>query len=107
MVEHAITPSRPRLGGAVAVTTRLVNRSRQSQRVVADLIVHFVKANGRTHPKVFTLATLALAPGESATLGKTVSLAHLATRTHYPGPHRVALQLNGVVQPLGTFALVR
>ena len=72
-----------------------------------DLVVHFVKAHGGTRPKVFKLAHVTLAPRESVSLRKTVSLADLTTRRHYPGRHPVALQLNGAAEPLGAFTLIR
>lgn len=107
VVEHAVAPTRPRMGGKVVVTVTLENPSRRRQEAVVDLVVHFVKANGSASPKVFKLANVALAAGETVALRKTVSLADLTTRKHYPGRHRVTLQLNGVVQPLGEFTLVR
>jgi hypothetical protein len=89
------------------ITCSLKNTTRLVQSVVVDLRVHFVKANGGTSAKVFKLATVNLAPGESAALRKTVSLADLTTRTHYPGVHRVELQMNGAVTPVGQFTLVK
>ena len=73
--------------------------------MLADLQVHYVKASGEASPKVFKLSTLELAPGETVTLGKTLSLAQMTTRTHYPGRHAVALLLNGRSHPLGHFDL--
>jgi hypothetical protein len=67
--------------------------------------VHFVKAKGGTSAKVFKLSNVSLRGDEQVTLRKTVSLADLTTRKHYPGQHRVSLQLNGVEQPLGAFVL--
>lgn len=94
------------MGGKVVVTVTLENPRRRPQRVVVDLVVHFVKANGRTSPKVFKLVNVSLKTRESVALRKTVSLADLTTRKHYPGRHRVALQLNGVERPLGAFILI-
>ncbi len=107
VVTHAIEPRRPRLGGKVVVTVALQNVTRRTQHVVVDLVVHFVKAHGGTSAKVFKLATVEFAPGQEVTLRKTVSLADLTTRTHYPGRHVVALQLNGAARPLAEFMLVR
>jgi 3-methyladenine DNA glycosylase AlkC len=107
VVESAITPARPKMGGKVVVTCTLSNRTRAPQSVLVDLRVHFVKANGSAMPKVFKLSTVELAPGAQAELRKTVSLADLSTRTHYPGKHRVDLQLNGAITPLGSFLLTR
>lgn len=107
VVDHTIAPARPRMGTKVVVTVTLENPSRRAQQVVVDLVVYFVKARGGTSPKVFKLANVALAPRESKALRKTVSLADLTTRRHYPGRHPVALQLNGAAEPLGAFTLER
>ncbi len=69
------------------------------------MIVHFVKANGSTSPKVFKGAERLLAGHERVTVSKTVSLRQQSTRTHYPGSHLVEVQLNGKVTPGGEFAL--
>ena len=105
VVESAVVPARPLMGTKVVITCTLRNPTRTTQRVVVDLRVHFVKANGGTTAKVFKLANLELAPRMSVSVRKTVSLADLTTRRHYPGVHRVELQMNGVVSPLGSFAL--
>ena len=107
VTESTITPARPAMGAKVVVTCALRNATRQPQRVVVDLRVHFVKANGGTSAKVFKLATVDFAAGATVPLRKTVSLEDLSTRRHYPGVHRVELQMNGVASPLGTFLLRR
>jgi hypothetical protein len=68
-----------------------------------DFQIHFVKADGRTRPKVFKLKSIELAPGETVCMGKTVSLAQMTTRRHYAGTHRVDLLVNGECMPLGSF----
>jgi len=102
----AIRPLRPTIGGKVVVTATIENPSGRTQRAVVDFVVHFVKANGRTGAKVFKGASVALAGGEAVELRKTISLADLTTRKHYPGGHRVALQINGAAEPLGEFTLL-
>lgn len=105
MTDAQITPAQPVMGGRVTVLTTLQNPTPHAQRVVVDLVVHFVKHHGGATAKVFKLQTVELAAGEQVALRKTVSLADLTTRRHYPGVHRVELQCNGVTQPLGTFTL--
>ncbi|MFC7410488.1 DNA alkylation repair protein [Hydrogenophaga atypica] len=100
-----ITPAHVLIGGKLRIEVELHNPTQRPQRVLADLQVHYVKASGEASPKVFKLSTLELAPGETVTLGKTLSLAQMTTRTHYPGRHAVALLLNGRSQPLGHFDL--
>ncbi len=105
VTKHLIAPKRPAIGGRVVVECTLRNDARRAQRVIVDLIVHFVKANGGTSPKVFKLAVVDVAAGQEVSVRKTISLAQLSTRTHYAGKHRVELQMNGAVQALGTFTL--
>jgi 3-methyladenine DNA glycosylase AlkC len=103
----AIAPLRPALGTKVVVSCTVTNSSRKTQQAVIDLRVHFVKASGAANVKVFKLAAVNLAPGESQDLRKTISLADLTTRKHYAGVHLVELQVNGVMTPLGSFTVVR
>lgn len=107
VLESAISPRRLAMGGSVTVTCTLQNPSRRRQRVIVDLRVHFVKASGATSPKVFKLSAVELEAGESVSLRKTVSLADLTTRRHYPGRHLIELQMNGVATALGSFTLLR
>lgn len=103
--EPALNPARPAIGQAVAVAFTLHNPSPQAQTALVDLVVHYRKADGQVRPKVFKLSTVTLAPGARQTLRKRLSLAQMSTRTHYPGPHAVAVQINGQAQPLGSFDL--
>jgi len=99
------TPGRVRMGDSVGISLEVANTGNRRQKVLADLRVHFVKANGRTSPKVFKLKILDLAPGEATRLRKTISLAEMTTRKHYPGTHGVEVVLNGRAELLGSFDL--
>jgi 3-methyladenine DNA glycosylase AlkC len=100
----SIMPRLPAIGGHVTISFTLVNTTRKRQRVMADLLVHFVKARG-TGAKTFKLSAVDLAPGARVTLGKKISLKQLTTRRHYPGAHRVEVLLNGERRKLGEFSL--
>ncbi len=100
----SIAPARARIGGSVSISFVLINELPRRQRVMADLVVHFVKARG-TGAKTFKLKAMDLAPRGSVTLGKKVALKQLTTRKHYPGVHRVEALLNGRRVKLGQFAL--
>jgi 3-methyladenine DNA glycosylase AlkC len=102
----SLTPSRPRIGGHVTIEFTLVNRGKQAARVMADLVVHFVKARG-TGAKTFKLRAVDLPVRGSVTLTKKIALKQLTTRRHYPGTHRVEALLNGARRPLGEFSLRR
>jgi 3-methyladenine DNA glycosylase AlkC len=103
--EVAIRPKRAAIGGGLSIAFDVANRAKKAQRVLVDLRVFYVKANGGSAPKVFKLTTLSLAPGETARVSKSLSLAQMSTRKHYPGRHRVEVMLNGRTEPLGEFDL--
>ena len=107
VTESIIAPRRPSMGTKVVITCSLRNATRKSQRVAVDLRVHFVKAHGGSTAKVFKLSNIHLEPGASVSLRKSISLANLTTRKHYPGEHRVELQMTGALTPLGSFTVRR
>ena len=76
-----------------------------AQHVAVDFVVHFVKANGSTSPRVFKGAVRELGPGGSTVVTRSVSLAQQSTRTHHPGVHRVEVQVNGQRSDAGSFHL--
>jgi 3-methyladenine DNA glycosylase AlkC len=90
-----IAPAVAPIGESVTVTVELANEGTVTAKLLVDLRVHFVKANGKPSPKVFKLKQLDLAPHASAELTKTISLAQHTTRTHYPGRHRAEVLVNG------------
>jgi 3-methyladenine DNA glycosylase AlkC len=100
-----VEPQEVEIGSKVRVEVDLENPSTTEGGGLVDLIVHFVKANGSTSPKVFKGAEVTLAPGEETTVRRTVSVRQHTTRTHYPGRHDVELQLNGRVVEGASFEL--
>jgi 3-methyladenine DNA glycosylase AlkC len=100
-----ITPARAKIGGSVTVAFELHNTGKAAQRVLADLVVHFVKARG-TGAKTFKLKAVQLPARGRVALAKKIGLEQLTTRRHYPGVHRVEALLNGRRVPLGEFVLV-
>jgi 3-methyladenine DNA glycosylase AlkC len=99
-------PKRIRIGDKTRLSLTLVSKAKRAQTLSVDLVVHFVKSNGKPSPKVFKLKALTLAPGEQVQLGKTISLAVHTTRKPYPGKHAVDLMLNGETRTLGAFAVL-
>jgi 3-methyladenine DNA glycosylase AlkC len=102
-----ISPAVVPIGESVTFTVDLVNVGPSTQRLLVDLRVHFLKANGRPSPKVFKVKELELERRGSIQLAKTVSLAQHTTRKHYPGRHHVELLVNGDVRDAGTFEVIQ
>ncbi len=100
-----IAPKRVKIGGSVQVTLRVTSASKKAQRLIVDLVVHFIKANGKSQAKVFKGSAFDLAPQGTFTFKKTISLKQHTTRKHYPGKHRVDALINGQIHTLGAFQL--
>ncbi len=102
-----LTPKRPLIGEKLVFTFQLKSSVHYPQAILIDYRVHFVKANGKTSPKVFKLKTINLEPYEAVDLNKSFSLVNMTTRKHYPGKHRIDIILNGEVKKLGEFQLLQ
>lgn len=76
---------------------QLQSTSRKTQKLIVDYIVHYRKARNQNSPKVFKLKTFEIQPGEILRIEKKHSLREVTTRRHYAGPHRLDIQINGVV----------
>jgi 3-methyladenine DNA glycosylase AlkC len=101
-----IQPARARIGESVSIAFDVTNKKSAIQPVLIDLRIHFVKANGKSSPKVFKLKQLELEPKQTVRLQKRISLKEMTTRKHYPGKHKVDVMVNGQIKPLGGFTVV-
>ncbi len=101
----SITPKRPTIGDDLVIIFEITNTVQHVQNILVDFRIHFVKANGKTSPKVFKLKAVKLAPQEVLQFRKTISLAEKTTRKHYVGRHKIDVLLNGMAHPLSDFEL--
>jgi 3-methyladenine DNA glycosylase AlkC len=76
----------------------LSNTGPEDARLAVDYAVHYLKANGSQSVKVFKLAALTLAAGETRTLVKRHAFRPMTTRVHHPGVHALEVQVNGIRQ---------
>ena len=104
--EVRFEPGRVAIGEAIEVSFAMRSTPRRSQEVLVDLAVHFVKANGRAHPKVFKMTRLTLPPRGRVELRARVSLAVHTTRRPRPGTHAVDAVVNGTAMRIGSFEVV-
>ncbi|MDB6002333.1 MAG: alkylation repair protein [Rhizobacter sp.] len=101
----AIDPPAIRLGDAITLSFKLASMAKQSQRLVIDYAVHYVKKSGETSAKVFKLKTLTLDAGASVALSRQQSIRNFSTRVHYAGKHEVDLLVNGEIMASAVFDL--
>lgn len=82
------------IGEALTFEFELVNPGPDTQKLRLEFGVDYVKANGTTSRKLFKMTENLYAPG-SYRYSRNLSFRNLTTRTHYPGPHRIAIVVNG------------
>lgn len=84
----------------------LKNEGKESESIVVDFIIHFMKANGKLAPKVFKLIDKKLAPGEDVHFEKVHPIKAISTRAYYPGKQRLEVMVNGAVKAQAEFELL-
>jgi 3-methyladenine DNA glycosylase AlkC len=104
--KFAVTPRRIALGERVSFSFELTSRSAQSQRLVIDYRMHYVKKSGATAAKVFKLKELTLDGGQRVSIERTQNIRDFTTRVHYAGRHDVEILVNGQCLAKGFFELV-
>lgn len=97
--------SKFKIGDSIKFGFQLESLAKRNQRMVVDYIVHFMKANGQTTPKVFKLKSFELPAGQMLTIDKRHSLKKITTRRYYPGKHALEIQVNGVVHVRAEWSL--
>ncbi|MCL1593622.1 MAG: DNA alkylation repair protein [Actinomycetia bacterium] len=101
-----IEPSVVQIGDSIRMIATLDNATTERHDVLVDFIVWFMKADGKVRPKVFKGKELSIEGGDTAVISKKISIAQHSTRTHYPGTHRVDVQINGVSRQGADFSVV-
>lgn len=105
--DFSVSPTRLHLGDRLTISAGIVSTASESQTVVADYAIHYVKKNGAASRKVFKLKTFALEPGARQRLSISQTIRDFTTRTHNAGFHKVELMLNGETVAEGGFELTR
>lgn len=105
LAEFEAAPSVAR-GGGLPYRFEIRNGGNRPESLVVDVVVHFVKANGKTRPKVFRVASRRVAAGAAVGYDRSLSFREISTRRHYPGWHRIEVQVNGRVLGGRDFELV-
>jgi 3-methyladenine DNA glycosylase AlkC len=106
VADLAVTPTTVQLGDTIAIAFDLVSEAAAAQSMVVDYRIHFVKANGRTAPKVFKLRNVQLPGRARQPLTASRSFAPISTRRYYPGRHELEILVNGQAAASTTFNLI-
>ena len=88
------------------ISAEIESHGSQSQNLVIDYVVYFMKANGKQAPKVFKLTKANIQPGQTLRIEKKVTFQPITTRVYYAGEHALALKVNGVESQRTIFHLM-
>jgi 3-methyladenine DNA glycosylase AlkC len=94
------------IGDNITLKTSVKNKSDSTQTLLIDYLVHYMKANGKQSAKVFKWAKKTIKPGQEIQLESKHSFRQMSTRKHYPGDHKIQLQINGTVYQSTHFQLL-
>ena len=92
-----VDPPQIVLGQSVQLRLNLHSTAKTPLTLSIDYIVHHVRADGSSSPKVFKGWTLQLAPGEHRELIRQHPVRPITTRRYYAGMHRIDIQAIGSV----------
>ena len=95
MTGFSVSTAQVVFGSPLEFDIELVSTSSKDQKLLIDYVVHHVKANGQTSPKVFKWKNLTLAAGKTLTASRKHPIRAITTRRYYSGSHRVEIQVNG------------
>ncbi len=94
------------MGSYLAYEISLTSDATKSQKLAIDVIVHFMKKNGKQNPKVFKFRELTIKPNETITLDGKRAFVPLTTRKYYAGDHAIELMINGQKSHKQAFNLI-
>jgi len=92
----SVQPSALKIGDSCEIQYALDIREGEPLHVRIEYGIYFIKANGKPSRKLFLLSDKTV-PGSTRLTGtRRHSWADLTTRRHYPGHHKIVLQVNGI-----------
>ena len=95
LTRHEILTPTVKVGETLDFEIELTSTAKGPQNLIVDFLIHHVKANGTTSPKVFKWKEIRLPAGQSQSLVKSHSMKPVTTRVYYPGTHFWEVQVNG------------
>lgn len=84
-----------KMGDEIEFSFDLVSKASKEQNLMIDFVVHYMKANGKTAPKVFKLSKKKLPAEGRFSFKKKLSFKAITTRKYYAGLHEIEIQVNG------------
>ncbi|MFV0321448.1 MAG: DNA alkylation repair protein [Alphaproteobacteria bacterium] len=105
-VKFSAAPKAICLGQEIELSLELQNNDNHDNDVMVDYIIHHVKANGQTTPKVFKWKKFNLKAEQNVVLVKSHKILPITTRKYYAGKHGVQILVNGNILADSHFELI-
>lgn len=96
-----------KMGDAIEFSFDITSKTTESQNLMVDFVVHYMKANGKTAPKVFKLSKKELPANQKLSFKKKLSFRLISTRKYYTGLHEIEIQVNGKLYGKVNFKLIK
>ena len=104
LAEIQITTPVVQYGESVEFSVSLTGLT-PSSNLMIDYVIHFVKANGSTSPKVFKWMDKQSAKSASMKAVRRHPIKPITTRKYYPGTHALEIKVNGASLAMAEFEL--
>lgn len=101
-----VSPNLISLGDVITLQVGIQSRSDNTQKLVIDYAINYVKQNGKTSRKVFKFRTTNLTAAGILELTSRQTIKDFTTRKHYAGKHIVELIINGELVAQQAFSLI-
>ena len=100
-----LSRSKLKIGEGFTFTFELQNTDKTNLTLRLEYIIHFMKSNGNTSPKIFKISETVLPAQTKKQWVRKHQFANLTTRKHYAGKHQLAIVINGDVKKSVEFEL--
>jgi len=96
VINLRVNQSTCQLGDEIEFSFEIKSSSANKQNLMVDFIVHYMKANGKTAPKIFKLSKKSIPANRCVRFNKKISFKPISTRKYYFGRHEIEIQINGM-----------
>lgn len=89
------SPATLSIGDTVELSFALESKAADVQKLMVDVVIGYMKANGKPSPKVFKFRELELDGGATLAMSTSYDMVVRSTRKLYAGEHTLTIRING------------
>ncbi len=105
-IQNPVIRSQSTVSQGDALPFEITLTSADTQNLVIDFAIDFLRKNNQHSRKVFKLKSMTVEKNQSITISKQHSFKAITTRQYYPGLHHLHLQVNGNIVASHSFELI-